>query len=466
MKENLNMDKIFRDKLDGFVEEPPAYVWDGIQSQMASRRRSKRIAIYSWVAVAAMLLLAFVAGWYFSQPAEETIPRIAEKESVKITNEVIPGEQKNVHPAPEENGAEEEKDPGALLATAPERKITKKMRGEKTVEPEGERENVLLALADLEYMERIESAEVKPAGKVETTSLETPKEVKNVSGLRAFENAILNENARDYARKTKEQAGWKMGVNISPGYSSYSASHGTTYASNMTYEASDGNSNLSGGLSVQYKANKRWSVESGVYYAQNGQRTGSSPQFYGGRAEASFAPGADEKSYYFNTAVNIANNSLAMNSTAGVIELEAVPKGAEIAANLETAGTYSNSLLTKGELSQVFDFVEIPLYLRYLLIDSKMDVEVVGGVNAGLVVGNNAYIDNEYGEQNIGKTRDISTVNVSGTLGVGVTYALSKHISVAVEPRLNYYLNSINRNAEVNFRPYRVGVYTGLYYEF
>jgi opacity protein-like surface antigen len=90
----------------------------------------------------------------------------------------------------------------------------------------------------------------------------------------------------------------------------------------------------------------------------------------------------------------------------------------------------------------------------------------VGGINAGLVVGNNAYIDNEYGVQNIGRTQDISTVNVSGTVGVGLNYALGKNLSVAVEPRLNYYLNSINRNPEVDFRPYRVGVYTGLYYEF
>ncbi|MDD2380648.1 MAG: hypothetical protein PHV35_03015, partial [Mariniphaga sp.] len=94
------------------------------------------------------------------------------------------------------------------------------------------------------------------------------------------------------------------------------------------------------------------------------------------------------------------------------------------------------------------------------------DVELVGGISAGVLSGNDVFIKNENGLQNIGKTRDISSVNVSGTIGFGMTYVLNNNLSLAVEPRLNYYLNSINRNPDVEFRPYRVGVYTGLYYAF
>ena len=106
------------------------------------------------------------------------------------------------------------------------------------------------------------------------------------------------------------------------------------------------------------------------------------------------------------------------------------------------------------------------MYLRYNLLDKRFGIEVLGGVNAGFVVGNNAYIDNEYGKQNVGSTEDISTLNFSGTVGVGVNYMLGKHFSLAVEPRLNYYLSSINTNSEVVYRPYRIGIFTGVYYEF
>ena len=161
-----------------------------------------------------------------------------------------------------------------------------------------------------------------------------------------------------------------------------------------------------------------------------------------------------------------AENKMIMNSVAGIVEFDNFPQGVEIETSPEMAANYDNSLVTKGEFSQVFDFIEIPLFLRYLLIDSKVGIELVGGVNAGIIVGNNAFINNEYGLQNIGKTRDISPVNLSASAGLGASYSLSKNISLAVEPRINYYLKSINSNPDVNFRPYRIGLYTGLYYEF
>ena len=128
----------------------------------------------------------------------------------------------------------------------------------------------------------------------------------------------------------------------------------------------------------------------------------------------------------------MANGQMAMNSTAGVIQFSKTPVGAEVGAGLEDAldaGPSPNTLLTDGEFSQVFEFIEVPLYLRYSLIDAKFGVDILGGLNAGIVAGNNVYMDNQYGNQNIGKTKDISTVNFSGTVGVGLNYALNKNIS-------------------------------------
>jgi len=467
MKEELNnMDKIFREKLEDFPVEPPAFVWDNIQANLSGMRRRKRMAWYSWSAVAALLLLAFIAGWYFNESADQATPQVTE------TEKISPVEKNNIEEkiasVPEKDDKQtdnESMEADRFLADATEKESLPQMPEEKISGSEMIEENRMLAFADLSLMKPIEPNEVILA---ETQKIPAPAEKSKpepANDLFSWEQKVIHENAKQFNGIAKNNTGWKLGLNVSPGYSSYSARHGSAYSSNMTYEANEGNANLSGGVSVQYKTGKRISIETGVYYAQNGQQTGSSPQLFGNRAEMdySFAP-ADKN--YFNTAVSLAGNRMAMNSTAGIIEFQGVPQGAEIAANLENSGTYSNSLLTSGELSQVFDFVEIPLYLRYLLIDSKMGVELVGGVNAGMVVGNNAFIDNEFGIQNIGKTRDISPVNVSGTLGVGLNYALGKNLSVAVEPRVNYYLNSINRNPEVDFRPYRIGVYTGLYYEF
>lgn len=467
MKEELNhMDKIFREKLDNFSEEPPAFVWDNIQANLSRQQRRKRMVWYSWSAVAAMLLLAFIAGWYLNESADRVVPEVAETEKINPVEKNNVEEQIISVPEKEDLNIESESfEPGRFLAETTKRESESEMPEKNISGSETIEENRMPAFADLNLIQPIKPSEVKLDGRAQIAVQAAKRNPVPAKEIFSWEQRVIHQNARQFSSAGKNNTGWKLGLSVSPGYSSYSAKHGSVYASNMTWEADDGNTNLSGGVSVQYKTGKRISIESGVYYAQNGQKTGSSPQLFGNEAKMDYAVAPADKNY-FNTAVNLTGNRMAMNSTAGIIEFEGVPKGAELAANLETSGTYSNSLLTSGELSQVFDFVEIPFYLRYLLIDRKMDVELVGGVNAGLVVGNNAFIDNEYGVQKIGKTRDISPVNVSGTVGLGLNYALGKNFSVAVEPRVNYYLNSINRNPEVDFRPYRIGVYTGLYYEF
>jgi hypothetical protein len=287
-----------------------------------------------------------------------------------------------------------------------------------------------------------------------------------VAELTETEKNLIANNIKTTPHATGENTGWRMGMHISPGYASHTAQHTDRYTQNMTYSGTDGNNNVAGGFSLQYKTGKRLHIESGVYYSQNGQRSNSSKELFALNRQADLAVSAPEKSYFGN-AVNVDNGNMKMNSTAGVIAFSDTPEGAEVTADFESLSPdFSNTLLTTGEFSQVFDFVEIPLYLRYSVVDRKIGLEVMGGFNAGLVVGNNAYIDNEYGLQHIGKTEDILPVNLSGTLGLGINYAVGKHLAFAVEPRVNYFLNSINSNPAVDFKPYRIGVYTGIYYEF
>lgn len=78
MKEDNKIDKLFREKLQGFSEEPPAFVWDGISEQLRHGRRKKLTAWYSWSAVAALVLLAFVAGWYYNESTENIVPTVVQ----------------------------------------------------------------------------------------------------------------------------------------------------------------------------------------------------------------------------------------------------------------------------------------------------------------------------------------------------------------------------------------------------
>lgn len=467
MKDDRNIDKVFRDKLNGYNAEPPAHLWDGIQGQLVAGRRKKRMAYYSWASVAALLVLAFLAGWYFSSdntlqpasemaqsenaPMNETVPEKRKETNIEQTEPLdFSGDQSNQQsadasrPVIQSNDRDEEHE----LIVGNSSDNQKEIAGKKSTPV-------------MNFLNRIEADIQKSSEKI---ALTLNKKTETIYSLTDEERKLIASNASNNRENKIQDRGWKMGLNVSPGYASYSSSHSESYAQDMAYSASEGSGNVGAGFSVQYQTSKRWSIESGVYYAKSGQKSQTTFELFARNNSASYGNFDSELAYA--PAKALTAGQMAINSTAGVIALDKLPAGTEIVATPESEFSFSNALLSRGEFSQVFDFIEIPMYLRYKVIDSKVDIDLLGGVNAGLVVGNNAYLDNGYGAQNIGKTEDVSSLNMSGTVGVGVNYALGKHLSLAVEPRFNYYLNSINRNPAVEFRPYRIGVYTGLYYDF
>ncbi|MDD4108802.1 MAG: hypothetical protein PHH93_08795 [Prolixibacteraceae bacterium] len=460
------MDKAFREKLENFTVEPPSHIWEDINDQLYLKRKKIQMPWYSWAAVAAMLALALVAGWHYSRVSDNTITETAEIETdrLKERSNVVENIVKDDDIVPDQSNISQEK-PVIQLAAATSEKTSFNLPEQQSGKDYIQTEEAVTSVREYD-MQLMDNRKAEFQTDDNHLKLADKGVIKKESDYEHFERDLITENVILANRTVSDyEPAWKMGLNISPGYSSYSASHESNYASSMTYADNNGHGNISGGLSIQYKTGKKLSIETGVYYARNGQKSESFPQLYGVYGDSYSDIPATER-LYFNPEVKVSDDRLSMNSIAGIIDFENVPQGAEITANLEKSDSYSSVLLTSGEFSQVFDFVEVPLYLRYLVVDSKIDVEVLGGINTGFIVGNNAYIKNEYGEQNIGKTRDISSVNFSGTVGLGVTYAISKNISLAMEPRLNYYLNSINNNPDVEFRPYRVGIYTGLYYAF
>jgi hypothetical protein len=222
---------------------------------------------------------------------------------------------------------------------------------------------------------------------------------------------------------------------------------------------------LGGGISVEYKPGKRWSLQSGVYYSGMGQSSGNSSASSSMSNDYAFA---NNGSKYFNAPVNIDTKSsnITMNGTAGVIEFNGVPSQIVLGTNLEDKSMSNAVLVSDARFIQNFEYIEIPVYLRYTLIDSRFDVEMLGGFSSNLLVGNQTFMESSEGKSLIGKTKDMEPMTYSGTLGIGIKYGLSKRIFLNVEPRVKYYLHSLNSSSSVTYKPYTIGVYTGLSYQF
>jgi hypothetical protein len=283
-----------------------------------------------------------------------------------------------------------------------------------------------------------------------------------------IDQQIIEQNKQQFLAQAEKQkkVRWLVGAQVSPAFNVSESSHSQVYASNMLNSANNP-VDVGGGISVEYKKGKRLSLQSGVYYSGLGQASGNSSRS-SANSDYMYAS-ADRGAEYFNTSVNIDTKSskMMMNSAAGVIEFSSVPSGIVLGANLDEKAMVSNAVVVSdARFIQNFEYIEIPLYLRYTIIDSRFDVEMMGGFSSNMLVGNQTFMESGDGKNLVGKTQDMQLLNYSGTLGVGLKYGLSKRIFLNVEPRVKYYLNSLNNNSSVTYKPYTIGVFTGLSYEF
>jgi opacity protein-like surface antigen len=450
------MDELLRNRLEQFSAEPHPRVWQGIQAGIAPAKNSSRVVYLRWLSAAAVLVLALISGILLIDRQSEIIPAVTEQimqpaQPITDSNDNIKMDQ---IPSVNEN---------IIIAqhTEPQSKIFPVNVFSESVAPNADEPRQQITLSRLRSIRAMLDTNLPGSLPIELPQTMTI----SADRLSEIDKMIVAANlTQAEIEKIKMETGWKVGVHLSPGVSSQTVSHSAQYARNMTYSEDNPQTNVGGGISVQYKTASRWRVETGMYYSKTGESSGNAFRFSSMRADFADAPRSSEK--YFNTGVSNNMGQLAMNSTAGVIKFSHTPSNAELISMPEASYGLSTAMLSPGEFSQVFDFVEIPLFARYLLVDSKLGVELMGGFSTNILTGNNVYMENNSGREQVGSTEDISTMNFSGSAGVGLIYALGKNLSLSVEPRFSYYLNSINHSGDVSFKPWRVGVFTGLSYDF
>ncbi|MDP3434484.1 MAG: hypothetical protein Q8T04_16200 [Bacteroidota bacterium] len=471
MKRDENIDDLFREKLRNYEKEPPAYLLQNVLDGAAGARRTRKIVFWRVAGVAAAILLAFVAGWQLQHLNSETSPQqivVGPNSSPEIqtAKQFGPEGEITLDKIPETGLSRDEKsfksatDKNLQVASQTnfqEKKITN--------------EPILIARADestLLYPIKTKSRIIISNNQYANVLHEMKVKDTNVDQFEmTIDQQIIEQNKQQFLAQAEKQkkVRWLVGAQVSPAFNVSESSHSQVYASNMLNSANNP-VDVGGGISVEYKKGKRLSLQSGVYYSGLGQASGNSSRSLGNDyLYASAERGAE----YFNTSVNIDTKSskMMMNSAAGVIEFSSVPSGIVLGANLDEKAMVSNAVVVSdARFIQNFEYIEIPLYLRYTIIDSRFDVEMLGGFSSNVLVGNQTFMESGDGKNLVGKTQDMQLLNYSGTLGVGLKYGLSKRIFLNVEPRVKYYLNSLNNNSSVTYKPYTIGVFTGLSYEF
>lgn len=203
--------------------------------------------------------------------------------------------------------------------------------------------------------------------------------------------------------------------------------NGSGVDSQFKENPTSGNSSYSYGIKVAYKLNNKFSVQSGVNLINLGYTTGD---------------------IYVTPGVSIVGFSNLSNSPS-------------LSKN-EPISTKDNN---SGSLNQVFGYVEIPVEIKYNVVNGKLGVNLIGGFSTLLLNKDEVFIETSGFSQSLGASNNLRSVNFSGNIGLDVDYSIHKNLFINVSPMFKVQTNTFSKNSG-SIQPYYLGIYTGLNYKF
>jgi hypothetical protein len=288
----------------------------------------------------------------------------------------------------------------------------------------------------------------------------------SLSTAQIIELLTAENNAVDEQAEVKKQR-WALGGEVAPLYSHRSISSEELQSEMVDNFNRNENGILAyaGGVRVAFSTGKRLSVQSGVYYSRYGQEKNQvqsvSNKYTGTIGEENFrylsvtnstgeiSGGLDDRG-----AGNIYNDFDAVS--------EMSVKYGLVNANVFPAGQSGEVV----SLRQYFDYFEVPLIVKYKIIDRKLDFSFSGGLVTNFLVGNAVDMIQDGQATRVGETSDINTVNYQGSVGMGLEYPLISNFAITLEPRFRYYLNPLDKSPEITVHPFSFGFFAGVNYRF
>lgn len=118
-----------------------------------------------------------------------------------------------------------------------------------------------------------------------------------------------------------------------------------------------------------------------------------------------------------------------------------------------------------GALKQDVNYIEVPVELSYKLLDKKFGIEVIGGMSTLFLNNNTVLLVTDGMEMNVGKANNLNNIHFSSNVGLGFKYNFWKSFNANFQPMFKYQINTFSENSG-NFKPYFIGLYTGVSFSF
>lgn len=435
---DANIDLLFRNGLKDLEVLPPVGTWGSIYPVIRKKQRPY-VLLRNAAMIAVLLSISFLLYRWGNQASvtrenpfiavNESLLKPAGRQSTATDNKTQPSRQRK-----------QLQNQGAVAAYQPDSSIL-------TQETETEGIDLMLApvpgiLADRNFLIADNLNPVRNFSAITNTS--SLPDTKSLEG-------ISYEAAKEKANR------WSLIAMASPTYYLNPVS-GSTDLSKQINSLEQSRISYSGGVGFAYKISRKLSIQSGLYYSSIGQQVDGINSFAG------FAPYDYAKGDH-NFEV-LTSNGLIYTSNPDVFLRDRT--GDRVLTRFTNDvfdPNKANLSYMSGTLYQNFSYLEMPVILRYKLIDRTIDFNVIGGLSYNLLVNNSVQARAGGVKYNIGTT-EMNPFMVSSSLGMGMEYNLSEKFSLNLEPTFRYYLNPFGSIPGIKVHPYSFGIFSGLSFKF
>ncbi|MDR2887748.1 MAG: hypothetical protein LBV26_07105 [Bacteroidales bacterium] len=345
-----NIDLVFRNGLKDYEVLPPVEVWENIKPAIG--RKKKHVFFLRTAAAVAIFvsvsILAYMWGYETSRErffagAEPAGSELVAPLDIVIPAAIMPDKAEPVMAAAATAGIGGKQ---AETATVPQ------YRAEVSDITPANQAGVNIKKALAGAIEPL--PEIQQPFKIKYFKVFSPAELQPVIYSDNYESAAEAEETR-----------WSVLAMVSPTHYSQFTTSGNDL-SRQIMASDQGRASYSGGMGFAYKINKRLSVQSGVYYSAMGQELGE-VSVYGGFQQANPSKSTDNFKVLTPNGTVLANNPDIYlgsgNIPERVLSRYTIDEVDPVKANLNYLG---NSLL------QDMKYIELPLFLRYMVFDKKV----------------------------------------------------------------------------------------------
>ena len=438
MDDYKNIDRLFQEKLKSLETIPSPEVWDTIEAKLQKKKKRRILPFWWYSGIAGVLIIGIlVFSLNKSEPNEifKNVPVIVEERKEENKKMIF----KNI-PQIEEDTLQTE----MVYKENNDLKILENKKGKRTETKFKKVKNVIALVKEREKKESNNGLLSDKKNAMEKIFTRKENEILAIKTDSVFKqekkkNFLAEVNKIDSIKEVKSiDKKWSIIPTVAI-INSNSFSNSSPLDQSLASNTSGDNS-VSYGVRVDYKLNNKWSLQAG----------------------------------FFKRSLDFSTNNLSIVSNVSGSNFNNINYDSDVSFLIINNEISSNSPILNGaiiveenvNLLQTFGYVEVPIEVKYTLINKrKFNTKLVSGFSTLFLNDNTISLKTLNTSKSIGKATNLNSINFSGNLGIDFNYSLNNKLNFNITPMFKVQMNTFSNKAN-GFQPYTIGIYSGLSYKF